>query len=338
MLKKLTFFEGSRYNPFFNLAVEETLMLQCGAGECVLYLWQNEKTVVIGRNQDPWRECRVETLEAEGGNLARRKSGGGAVYHDLGNLNFSFLFRQEDYDVKRQLEVIRLALKQLGVEAECSGRNDLTVQDRKISGSAFYERGDLCCHHGTLMLDVDTEALERYLTVSPAKLETKGVASVRSRVGNLREWLPELRTGDLKDALRWAFEDVYELKSEPLPVEALDARDLAERERWFAAPKWRYGRRLGASHTLSRRFSWGEFRLELRVSSGRIIDAEVYSDALYLGGLEILPQSLIGAAFEKETLRRAVELCPAWGEIERKMRTDILAWFVEEGVLDGETI
>ena len=215
MISKLSLVWGlpgaSRGEAARNLALEKYLTAHVADDEVILYLWQNRKTVVIGKNQNPWKQCRVEELLADGGQLARRPSGGGAVFHDLGNLNFSFCAKKENYDVDRQLEVILLAVRRIGIPAQKSGRNDLTAEGRKFSGNAFCETGEGCCHHGTIMVDVDSSMLERYLTVSPQKLASKGVDSVRSRVVNLREYRPELTVEDLSEALYQAFGQVYGL-------------------------------------------------------------------------------------------------------------------------------
>lgn len=326
MIDRLTYIESGGHDPYRNLAIEEYLMSRCGERECILYLWQNQRTVVVGRNQDPWKECRVDMLEEEGGHLARRNSGGGAVYHDLGNLNFTFLARKENYDVKRQLGVVRLALEALGAEAELSGRNDLLIDGWKFSGNAFYENGDFCCHHGTVMLDVDMGALSRYLTPSEKKLDSKGVDSVRARVKNLKELLPELTAVELKESFRWAFERGYKGKSQAVPLEALDAWELKKREQRFSSGEWKYGRNFEFQRELSHRFSWGELSLRLQIRRGRITDAAVYSDALRLALLGKLPMSLKGARYERGALRAALEGCPAADGQEAQMKADMMGW------------
>ena len=211
----------------------------------ILYLWQNQRTVVIGRNQDPARECRAALLEAEGGHLARRLSGGGAVYHDLGNLNFSFLARREDYDVPKQLGVICRAIESLGLPAVPSGRNDLEIEGRKFSGNAFYERDGRCCHHGTVMVDVDRAALARYLTVPEKKLASKGVTSVQARVVDLRELRPDVTVEKVKAALLAAFENIYGEKCRKIDISMLDGDALKAGESRFRDRAWIYGKRHG---------------------------------------------------------------------------------------------
>ena len=168
MIDKLKLYRGQSFDPFFNLAVEEYLLQNTDEGCCTLYLWQNQNTVVIGRNQNAFKECRTTLLEDEGGKLARRLSGGGAVFHDLGNLNFTFLVPTADYDLDKQLKVIELACEKLGVKVERSGRNDILADGRKFSGNAFYKNGPRAYHHGTLMVDVDREKMGRYLNPSKA--------------------------------------------------------------------------------------------------------------------------------------------------------------------------
>ena len=192
MVEKITYIESGQFHPYKNLAVEEYLLLHCEPQECILYLWQNQNTVVIGRNQNAWKECKVESLEENGGHLARRLSGGGAVYHDLGNLNFTFLVSKENYSIDRQLEVIVKAVQKLGAKAEKSGRNDILIDGKKFSGNAFFDSKGYYYHHGTLLLNVDTASMSRFLNPSKAKLQSKGIDSVRSRVVNLSSLCPDI--------------------------------------------------------------------------------------------------------------------------------------------------
>ena len=280
MISRIALFEGSSFDPYYNLAIEQHLLETVDAGTCVLYLWQNENTVVIGRNQNPWAECRTTLLEEEGGQLARRLSGGGAVFHDLGNLNFTFLVPQGDYDLDRQLGVITEAVRRLGLHAERSGRNDILAEGRKFSGNAFYKNGTQAYHHGTLLVEADMEKLGRYLVPSRAKLQSKGVESVRARVVNLRELNPEISIPGLKAALRDAFEAVYGLNTQVIRPEELDAEAIAALTARNRSWEWNYGQRLPFSFQCEGRFDWGGVQLAFQVEHGTVQQAKVYSDAM----------------------------------------------------------
>lgn len=313
MINRITCCREKGTDPFRNLAVEKYLTLHAMEGECILYLWQNRKTVVIGRNQNAWKECGISDLEADGGHLVRRLSGGGAVYHDLGNLNFTFCVRKEDYDVSRQLTVILDAVRRLGILAEMSGRNDLLAAGRKFSGNAFYRSGDFCCHHGTLMLDVDGEKLARYLHVPEEKLRGKGVDSVRSRVVNLKELCPEITVELLCEKLTESFSQGY-----GLPVKERGPEDLYEKEEvrqdteMFASWEWRFGRKIPFTHRVSGRFPWGELSLLLEVEDGRIRDCVCYSDAMEQELIGRLPARLKGRRYDGNELDVACALLDSW--------------------------
>ena len=137
MINTLKIYITKNTYPYHNLTVEEYLTTHVQSGEIILYLWQNQHTIVIGRNQNAWKECKVSELEADGGHVVRRLSGGGAVYHDLGNLNFTFCVQKDDYSVDKQLSVIVQAVHNLGAAVRKTGRNDITVEGRKFSGNAF---------------------------------------------------------------------------------------------------------------------------------------------------------------------------------------------------------
>lgn len=211
-MKKLQVIVSEQFNPYLNLAVETWLTDHQEEGVVTMFLWKNERTVVIGLNQNPFSECDVKRLNGEGGHLMRRRTGGGAVFHDLGNLNFSFIADKQDYDVRRQQSVIQEALRGFGLEAEISGRNDLTCQGRKFSGNAFYNGTTNNLHHGTILIKTDAELMQRYLTVNQSKLQKHGVQSVRSRVVNLSE-LADVTSENIVAPLIEAFEKVYGMKA-----------------------------------------------------------------------------------------------------------------------------
>ena len=228
MIKKLQYFIGAGTDPHRNLAIEEYLTDTVPEDTCILYLWQNRHTVVIGRNQNAWAECRTTELERDSGTLARRLSGGGAVYHDMGNLNFTFSLREADYDLRRQQSVIVEACRLLGIPAEISGRNDILTNGCKFSGNSFYNHAGCAFHNGTLLLSVDMANLGKYLTPSKVKLESKGVASVRSRVINLTELKPDLTIDSMATAMVKAFETVYDLEASIRFSDVLLAQQRAE--------------------------------------------------------------------------------------------------------------
>ena len=159
---------SNQTNPYLNIAVENYLLSQPSDGDIAMYLWQNRRTVVIGQNQNPYAECNVAQLEADGGFLMRRRTGGGAVFHDLGNLNFSFVVPYEMYDTIRQFAVLQRAVAAYGLETEVNGRNDVLCQGRKFSGNAFSKGKHQRLHHGTILIRTDVEQLQRYLKVKPA--------------------------------------------------------------------------------------------------------------------------------------------------------------------------
>jgi len=292
-------------DPWENLAVEELLLNRVSPDEAVLYLWQNQHTVVVGRNQNAWRECHVDKLEADGGKLARRLSGGGAVYHDLGNLNFTFLVPRSVYDLHRQLSVILSAARSVGVEAEFSGRNDILAEGRKFSGNAFYHGRNSSYHHGTLLIDVDMSVLGNYLNVPAQKMTSKGVTSVKSRVINLRELVPTLSIDAMKEALIRSFIAEYGGEGESYNLADYKGSDqfrtlYAKYSSW----DWRLGNSPRFDVTYETRFPWGGVELGLTVKNGMVSHAKIYSDAMEADLIESMANSLVGSIFELTHLAR----------------------------------
>jgi len=307
MINKLLIYKTACQDPYTNIATEKRFFETVAPGCCILYLWQNQNTVVIGRNQNAWAECRTSLLEEEGGHLARRLSGGGAVFHDLGNLNFTFIVCQEDYDLDKQLSVIQEAGMMAGIAVERSGRNDLLAEGCKFSGNAFYHSGGKAYHHGTLLVDADMEKLGRYLTPSKAKLEAKGVQSVRSRVINLKELCPSLTCQVMGQYMEAAFQKVYGLPAEALPLTAEDMADIEDSAKTLGSWEWLYGQKLPFSVSFEDRYSWGGILLELDVQNGMVEKLQVYSDAMDWQLPQAVTDALTGCRFTKADMCAALE-------------------------------
>ena len=229
--------QGDSFDPYYNLAVEEVLAGVC-TGRRALYLWQNDNTVVVGKNQDINSEVDAAYARSQNIQLSRRISGGGAVYHDLGNLNFTFAGSENETDV------IVSAMRALGLVVQTTGRNDIELvtgrESAKFSGNAYYKSGSKCFHHGTILVDTDLYVMSRVLTPDKAKLEGHGVASVKSRVVNLREVMPSLTVDDVKSAIIKAFEDTYG-KAEEMSISDLDASVIENTRKHLSCTEWIYG-------------------------------------------------------------------------------------------------
>ena len=243
MIRNICIVKTDSTDPYLNLAVEDYLTAHVPEGACVLFLWQNEPTVVIGKNQNIEKECPEEVLKADGIRLVRRLSGGGAVYHDAGNLNFSFCAREADYDEPRQTGIVLRALEKLGIHAEKTGRNDLTVGGRKVSGHAYRQTGDRSCHHGTLLIRTDAEAMEKYLKKDPEKLALKGIDSIPARVTDLQSVDPLITVEKAQDALEAAFEEAFGMKADRLSAEEImrkpeAADEIEDFRRKLASPSF----------------------------------------------------------------------------------------------------
>ena len=282
-MEKMRVLISDQYDPFLNRAVEQYLTEHQEKGIVTLYLWKNQKTVVIGYNQNPYAECNVQLLLDEGGHLMRRGTGGGAVYHDLGNINFSFIADRKFYNVQKQLSVIQDALLTYGLQAEISGRNDLLCQGRKFSGNAFSKGPVNNLHHGTILIKTDGAMMQRYLIVDKAKLLKNGVQSVASRVVNLSELIPELTSENIKQPLIDAFEKTYEGKAPLLDFDELAKKPEVQaiREK-ISSYEFLFGRWEQFKTSKKGRFTWGGVELALKVDEAQaiIMDVQIASDCL----------------------------------------------------------
>lgn len=323
MIRKLRTITSTTTVPYDNMALEVYLLHHVEPGECILYLWQNRRTVVIGRNQNCFAECKCSQLEEDGGYLARRLSGGGAVFHDLGNLNFTFLVRKEDYSVETQTEVILQAARMYGIGAERTGRNDIVVDGKKFSGNAFYQTGDCCYHHGTILIHVDTESMSHYLKVSKEKLQSKGVKSVKSRVANLMEYAPEMTIDGMRERLVHAFSNVYGLPVEVMNQEEFDQEEIQKFRDQLSSWEWLYGRKIPFTCQTGKRFAWGGVELHLKVEAGMVQEAEIYSDALDVELIPYLADAMIGERYQTDALLEAICQVPVGNSLQETMKQDV---------------
>jgi lipoate-protein ligase A len=319
------------FDPWHNLALEEALLSDVAPNEVILYLWQNEKTVVIGRNQNAWKEARWKELEEAGGKLARRLSGGGAVYHDLGNLNFTFVMDKGFWDLHRQLKVILNAVKKLGVEAEFKGRNDIIADGRKFSGNAFLTTQDAALHHGTVLVDVVMEDMTRYLQVSEDKIQSKGVTSVQSRVVNLKELNPEITIDNVVDAMGKAFVEEYGGTGEELlPSDVID--DLSPLYEKFASWEWRYGRTPKFDVSYATRFDWGGVEVGFSLEDGKIVACTIYSDAMDSLLIQSLAANLEQIAFKIDAIQRKLDEVETDDETSQRIVQDLRGFLSEQQI------
>jgi len=292
-------------NPWLNLAIEEYLINKVSKNEVIFYMWQNDNTVVIGRNQNPWKECNIEKFESDGGKLARRLSGGGAVFHDMGNLNFTFVMAKENYSFERQAQVIINALKELGIQSELSGRNDILTDGKKFSGNAFYHNDKTSMHHGTILVNADLLKISDYLNVSKEKLKSKGVKSVKSRVVNLTEINSSINTDVVKNALKFGFQKEYGLSRDITHFyEDTLNEQIVELYDKYSSEKWRYSKTPEFEYSFGKRFEWGEIELNLKVDNGIIKDIMVFSDSLEPDTIDLINEKLPGVEFDRNRLKK----------------------------------
>ena len=278
MFSKLLVYMGRGHDPYENLAIEKLLFDSLQKDAFIIYLWQNQNTVVLGKNQNVWQEINLPLAQSEGVRLVRRLSGGGAVYHDLGNLNFTFICNAEDYNLERNMQIIKDACLSLGIKAELSGRNDILADGRKFSGNAFYNSHGKCYHHGTILISSDMQRLSRFLTPKKAKLESKGIKSVRSRVINLCELSPELTPEKMADALIKSAEKLLCLTAEKMA--SIDKKEISPLCEKFGDWFFIHGTPIALDASFEGHFAWGDVEIILQIKNGIIEDARLYTDSL----------------------------------------------------------
>lgn len=294
---KVRYIETSGFNPHYNLALESALMDAAKDGELIVYLWRNDNTVVIGRHQNAYLDVNVKKLVDAGGFLARRPTGGGAVFHDKGNLNFSFITSLSDYDVNENNDIIIRAVKKLGLFAEVNGRNDIVIDGRKFSGNAYLKTQTAALHHGTILISADTSKMSDFLNVKPDKLKGKGVASVKSHVVNLHDLDESIDVEAVKQAIKDVLTEKY---GRILENSAVDEEKTDEFYKKYSDDLWLYGKDVKLESHKYKRFSWGYADVSFTLSGGVIKDIKVFSDSIFPDDIDAAIRALKGLNVLKE--------------------------------------
>ncbi|MFA5570801.1 MAG: lipoate--protein ligase [Sphaerochaetaceae bacterium] len=333
-MKNIRVFTAEHHDPWFNLATEDWLFKSFEEDQHILFLWRNSPCIVIGRFQNPWVECNISAMERDHVALARRQSGGGAVYHDLGNTNFTFMSPRSSYDQSLNFAIIVDALKEFGIEAVQSGRNDILVDQRKVSGSAFKMGAKKAFHHGTLLINADMGKLPTYLTPDKEKLHAKGVRSVASRVANLTEFNPSMNHENLSDAIIRSFFNTHNSTCaiEDLTIERLSQeQSLYETYQLYSDWKWRFGNTPNFEHPLEKRFSWGNIVCEFDVVGGIVQKVELYSDALSVELIELLQNAPLGVLYSGKEITHAIKEASLDFSLDiQHMVDEVIEFFIKE--------
>ena len=308
-----------------NLAMDEWFLDHLDPEDLILYFYVNQNAVIIGKNQNPWKECDLAAMEADGVQLVRRVTGGGAVYHDCGNLNFSFIAGEKRYDLEKQLNLILRAVQSFGIPCGFSGRNDLLADGKKFSGNAFCSRQGIRQHHGTLLLRSDLGRLQNYLQVDPRKLKAKGVESVRSRVCNLSEFTDAVTPETMLAAIRRVFEEEYGAVEnfQPTPEQVADMVPYYEKQ---SSWQWRLGKTPAFDLELDTRFPWGGVQLQFTLRNSLVERVDVWSDAMDAELSNEIQRRLTGIRFGSRSL------CDALMTTEKEPLRDVAQFILEQGL------
>ena len=335
-MERLHYLETGSTDPAYNLAFEEYVLTHRMDGD-YLILWQNDNTVVVGQNQNTAAEINRAFVEAHGVHVVRRTTGGGAVYHDLGNLNYSFTTDEEagSLRLERFTAPVVDALASLGLQAEASGRNDILVSGKKVSGTAQRLVKGRILHHGTLLFDSNPAMVSGALNVDPTKFQSKSAKSVKSRIGNIRQFLPR----DMDLNAFWEYlKSALAADGSFRPAELTEAELKAVqelKETKYDTWEWNFGRSPRFDMTNKRRFAGGGLEVGLCVEKGSIVSAAFYGDFLALLPLRPLTDALVGCAYREEDVAAVPDrfsLKEMFGGIEK---SEILATIFNAGDLSA---
>lgn len=304
------YMETGSTDPAYNLAFEEYVLKNRAEGNYLL-LWQNANAVIVGRNQNALEEINRDFIDRHGIRVVRRNTGGGAVYHDLGNLNYSFITdidANADAAKSRFTDPIVGALRSLGLDAEATGRNDIVVSGQKVSGTAQHRWGNRILHHGTLLFDSDPGMIAGSLNPDPSKFQSKSIKSVRSRVGNIRSFLsPDWDMPRFWEYLKTSLADsIIPVQPSPGELDAITQLKAEKYDTW----QWNFGSSPKFDSDIRRRFPGGSLQIQLSVTRGAINAIGIHGDFLSLTPPDQLIRALTGCAYQEDAIGEAIRDLP----------------------------
>ncbi|MEC1440756.1 lipoate--protein ligase LplJ [Bacillus sonorensis] len=318
-------------DPRINLAIEEYCLKYLDPEQTYLLFYINQPSIIIGKNQNTIEEINTKYVDENGIIVVRRLSGGGAVYHDLGNLNFSFITKDDGnsfHNFKKFTEPVVAALKRLGVDAELSGRNDLMANGRKISGNAQFSTRGRMFSHGTLLFDSEIEHVVSALKVKKNKIESKGIKSIRSRVANISEFLDQkMTTEEFRELLlRYIFDTEGDIPEYKLTDEDWKIINQISKER-YQNWDWNYGKSPKFNLQHSKRFTAGSIDIRLEVHKGMIQECKIFGDFFGVGDVGEIEDKLSGVQYERNAIEEAldgVDIQHYFGNIQKEEFLDLV--------------
>ncbi|WP_285767632.1 lipoate--protein ligase [Peribacillus sp. SI8-4] len=298
-------------DPRINLAIEEYALKHLDIDETYLLFYINRPSIIIGRNQNTIEEINADYVDGNGITVVRRLSGGGAVYHDLGNLNFSFITKDDGdsfHNFKKFTQPVVETLEKLGIQAELSGRNDILAEGKKISGNAMFSTKGRMFSHGTLLFQSEMDHIVSALKVKKDKIESKGIKSIRSRVANIAEFLKEPMS--IEEFRSFLLENIFK-DSGKVTEYVLTEEDWAQihkiSEERYQSWEWNYGKSPKFNLQNSHRFPVGSVDIRLEVNKGIIENCKIYGDFFGVGEVADIERKLTGIRYEKDTISKALD-------------------------------
>jgi lipoate---protein ligase len=298
-------------DPRINLAIEEYALKHLNIDETYLLFYINRPSIIIGRNQNTIEEINSDYVDEKGITVVRRLSGGGAVYHDLGNLNFSFITKDDGdsfHNFKKFTQPVVETLEKLGIHAELSGRNDILAEGKKISGNAMFSTKGRMFSHGTLLFQSEMDHIVSALKVKKDKIESKGIKSIRSRVGNIADFLKEPMS--VEEFRSFLLQNIFK-ETEKVTEYVLTETDWEKiheiSEDRYQNWEWNYGKSPKFNLQNSHRFPVGSVDIRLEVNRGIIENCKIYGDFFGVGEVADIERKLTGTRYEKEAISRVLD-------------------------------